>query len=466
LFIKSLKTGKIPDDWKKANITAIHKKGDRKKPGNYRPVSLTSIVCKLMEQLVKENILQHMIDNVLICNEQHGFLSGRSCVTNMLETLDYWTKLIDEKKPIDVLYLDFKKAFDTVPHGRLITKLRMYNIHPETVQWVEDFLSDRQQRVCINGDQSDWSNVSSGIPQGSVLGPILFIIYINDLPKDLISKTNIFADDTKASSEVDETGNTKLQTDIDTLQAWTDKWQLQFNVDKCSILHLGKNNPKHTYTMNIEGHEEPLKATQSEKDLGITVDEKLGFKAHTQNVTKNANKVLGVINRNFKYLPEKHYVGLYKTMVRSKLEYGNAVWSPMFESEKDRLERVQRRATKNIKRLRDMSYSQRLMELKLPTLEYRRFRGDLIQTYKILHKHDNMDGTFFTLNRNSTARGHSLKLSKYHCNTRLRQHFFSQRVTNSWNQLPEATVSATNINSFKNGVDKFYKEKYSYAKWT
>ena len=465
IFNQSLREGRVPEDWKKANVTAIHKKGDKKIPGNYRPVSLTSIVCKLMEQFVKKSIVQHMTENNLFCDEQHGFLGGRSCVTNLLETIDVWTEILDRKEAVDVLYLDFRKAFDKVPHKRLIVKLGMYGIHQETVRWVEDFLTERQQRVIVNSKASDWSKVTSGIPQGSVLGPILFLVYINDLPEELTSDSSIFADDTKVFTEVNDENNISLQEDIDKLQQWTNKWQLEFNIDKCAVLHLGSKNPQHTYKMTVNGKDHTLKSSQQEKDLGVLIDDKLNFKAHVHATTQKANRTLGLIKRNFKYLPEKQYIGLYKSQVRTKLEYANAVWSPLLEGEKDKIERVQRRASKQVKRLRDIPYCHRLKELHLPTLDYRRKRGDLIQTYKILHEKDKVK-QLFHMNTSTKTRGHSLKLNKNRNLTRLRHHFFSNRVVNTWNTLPEEVVSTTSINSFKNGVDRqFRNEMYTYDKW-
>jgi hypothetical protein len=218
IFNTTIKTGKIPDQWKYANITAIYKKGDKKDPGNYRPVSLTCIVCKVLESIIRTEIIDHMRRNSLFSNKQFGFISGRSTVLQLLRVLDDWTDCIDKGGAIDVVYCDFKKAFDTVPHARLIHKLEQYGIKGEFKDWIKDFLSNRKQCVIVNGSMSQPMPVSSGIPQGSVLGPLLFVIYINDLPNTTANNSNIylFADDTKIYHKITHNSATEeLQIDID-----------------------------------------------------------------------------------------------------------------------------------------------------------------------------------------------------------------------------------------------------------
>ena len=204
IFNISMQTGKLPDNWKKANVTPLHKKGPKNLVENYRPISLTSIVCKTMEKFIRDIILDHMEKHKLFTIHQHGFRKGRSCVTQLIEVLDDWTEQLDNKNAIDTIYLDFQKAFDTVPHQRLINKLQSYGICGKILGWIKDFLANRKQKVVINGTGSNWISVTSGIPQGSVLGPILFTIYINDLPDVVQNIVKLFADDTKLYAVVNE----------------------------------------------------------------------------------------------------------------------------------------------------------------------------------------------------------------------------------------------------------------------
>ena len=236
LFTKTLKQGKIPRKWKVAEVRPIFKKGNKASPNNYRPVSLTSIVCKVFECFVRDALYNHLISNNLLSKDQFGFCQGRSCVTQLLATIHDWMLNLDNKIPTDAVYLDFSKAFDSVPHGRLVHKLKAYGIRGKVLDWVEDFLLHRSQFVSINGSQSDMIHVSSGVPQGSVLGPTLFIYYINDLPSETDRKVRIFADDSKIYSGVStKEDSIKLQEGIDALVEWSKKWMMKFNADKCKV---------------------------------------------------------------------------------------------------------------------------------------------------------------------------------------------------------------------------------------
>ena len=455
VFRKSLDEGRIPEDWKTSNITPIHKKDSRSNVENYRGVHLTSQLCKSMEGLIKEDIVDHITKNKLIRESQHGFQSGKSCVTNLLEFLEEITQNIDEGSPCDIIYMDFQKAFDKVPHQRLLKKLEKHGIAGKVLKWIEAWLTSRKQRVVLKGESSAWEEVLSGVPQGSVLGPLLFIIFINDIDTGILSTLSKFADDCKITKKVstDEEAN-EVQTDLNTLDKWSNTWQMIFHPDKCKVMHLGHNNKKKNYYIN--GTE--IKKVQEEKDLGILISEDLKPKKHVAKMVKKANRLLGMIRRTITCKNKTNIMNLYKTLIRPILDYGAAVWSPHQQTDIQKIEKVQRRATKMIKEIRNLSYKERLRKCNLMTLESRRRRYDLIETFKIMKNISKVNvQKLFTL-RESQTRGHSLKIFKKQARLNTRKYFFSQRVVNDWNKLPTEAVNAMNLVQFKTIINKEFEE--------
>ena len=239
LFNQSIQSGQLPDDWTTANVTPVFKKGSKSDPSNYRPISLTSVLCKVLEHVIHRHIMFHLEKYQILTDCQHGFRKNRGCDTQLLITVDDIAKSIEKGKLIDAVLLDFSKAFDRVPHQRLILKLKHYGITGNICNWVSNFLTSRTQRVILEGKSSTSADVISGVPQGTVLGPLLFLLYVNDIPTYVSSKTRLFADDGLLYREINLSADAaSLQRDLDALCRWEKEWQMKFNADKCFVMHI------------------------------------------------------------------------------------------------------------------------------------------------------------------------------------------------------------------------------------
>lgn len=455
LFNKSIKDGILPEDWKCANVSSIFKKGSKLDAGNYRPVSLTSVPCKILESLIRDSVVKYMDDNEFISTSQHGFVSNRSCLTNLLETLGEWTEALDEGYGIHAIFLDYRKAFDTVPHKRLISKLKGYGVRGQLLQWIENFLTNRKMRVILNGCAAEWIEVLSGVPQGSVLGPLLFLIYVNELPKIVNSSIKMFADDTKIWKKIQNNQEDieALQRDLLTLESWSEQWLLCFNTEKCKVMKLGAVD-NGQYFLHDNNKQTELLCCENEKDLGVWISKDLKWTKQCNTAANKAMSVLGMIKRSFSHISIESFKILYNTYVRPHLEYCVQIWNPYLKKDIECIEKIQRRSTKLVHGFDKMPYEQRLKALGLYSLQRRRLRGDLIETYKILTcKEKIKSDQLFQKATTTELRGHSLKLYKKSSRLELRKHSFSQRIVDHWNKLPDDVVSAATISTFKRRLD-------------
>ena len=484
LFSQSFNSAQVPSSWKQANITPIFKKDSKVIASNYRPISLTSIPCKIMERLIRNAMIKHLVDNNLLNPNQHGFSPGKSCATNLLETLDIITDAMESRFDVVLVLLDFAKAFDKVSHSLLLVKLKAYGFDQKICLWIEAFLSHRKQRVVLGEHLSEWLDVLSGVPQGSVLGPLLFLIFINDMPSLVGHFCKLFADDTKLIAVIkDNLDYATLQSDIDKLVDWSKLWRMSFNEDKCKAMFIDKRRHNLLNMAFLEdapgthikltmcdeqGKEHVLEEVSTERDLGILINNKLKWHNQVAYAKNKAYATIGLLKRTFKFWTPESLRILYCTYVRPHLEYCSAAWGPYSTEDINALESVQRRATKLVPQLKPLKYDERLSALGIQSLATRRRRGDLIQYFKIYHGINKVNWinpiklapALSTAGPASGLRGSHLRIARQKViNCAPREHFLTNRIVDDWNNLPIDVVNARSTNAFKNKLDKFNKTR-------
>ena len=453
----------LPSEWKNAVVKPLFKKGCSSEAGNYRPISLTCILCKIFESVVKYNLVNYLTVNHFISKHQHGFLSKHSTTTNLLECINDWTKSMEAGAPVKVLYFDFAKAFDVVSVPKLMYKLKNYGIGGLLLSCIESFLTGRFQKVKVGNCYSSYLPVVSGVPQGSVLGPFLFLLYINDLPNVLTTDctAKLFADDLKTYSKNDYCSNpNSVQVALNEIVNWSNTWQLQLAVPKCGSLILNINrhfNDVHNILLQGELFLELTSVT----DLGVIIDSKLKFSEHITGMISKAKKRIFLIFKSFFSRDIVLLTFAFKVYVLPILDYCSTIWNPSNMYDIDRIENVQRYYTKRLKGLWDISYRERLVICSLTSLELRRLRADLILCYKIIHKLVDLNfDDFFKFDSNIRTRGHNFKLCLPKLKTYCRLNFFSVRVCPVWNSLPSSAVNSSSLNIFKTELSKINLQKF------
>ena len=455
LFQQSLNNAKIPKDWSLATICPIYKKGDTASPKNYRPVSLTSVLCKMLEHIVCSNIMKHLEEHSIITDRQHAFRKYHSCETQLCTIIDDWAKELDKGNQTDIFFLDFEKAFDTVPHELLKSKLHQYGITGKILGWIDSFLSQRKQQVRVNGECSDWSNVASGVPQGTVLGPLLFSLYINDIINDVDSEIRLFADDCVCYRTIKNTEDCrKLQEDINKLGNWARNWGMRFQPSKCSTMQLTRNRSR-----KINNHysleDVTLDNTDCTRYLGVTISNDLKWNSHINKICTKGNQILGLLRRNLTNCSQAAKEMAYKGLVRPILEYASTAWDPYHETLQKEVEQVQRRAARFVTsnyNYETGSMTNIMNSLNWKTLQQRRIENRLVLLYKGLKGKakipiNDLHGT--------NARGRyqrDMTFNVPYARTDIYKNSFIPRTIRDWNKLPQATIQNS-----ENAVDEVKK---------
>ena len=453
IFQSSVDTGIIPSDWRTANVTPVFKKGEHYDPANYRPVSLTSVPCKILEHIVVSSLMNHLEENSILTPHQHGFRKKRSCETQLLEFAEELSENMERGGQTDIVILDFAKAFDKVNHSLLLHKLHHYGVGGKINKWIEGFLSNRLQAVVVKGARSDYVSVRSGVPQGSVLGPSLFLVYINDLPEQLTSLTRLFADDTAVyrlvASSLDQD---QLQQDLLKLEKWEKSWDMVFHPGKCTTLPVTRK--KQPLTNEYHLHNQRLATVDSAKYLGVTISHDLSWDEHINNICSKANKTLGFLRRNLRISATQLKETAYKSFVRPILEYACTVWDPHTKQNIMKIEAVQRRAARFVLRRYHNTSSVKSMIDKLgwDSLQQRRKTSRLAMLFKILHEEVCVDAAKLQPAPPRQRRGHSQQIAQIQCRTLYRQQSFFPNTIRDWNDLTEKTATASTLDTFVSRV--------------
>ena len=455
IFQQSFDTGTTPSDWTNALVSAIYKKGAKMTPANYRPISLTCLCCKIMEHIVLSHINKHLAANNILIDLQHGFRGRLSCETQLITSLHDWAISMNKTKQVDVLLLDFSKAFDVVSHRKLLMKLEYYGINNKTLGWIEAFLRNRTQSVSIYGTKSDPVEVTSGVPQGSVLGPMLFLLYINDISSNITSQMRLFADDSILYREINSPDDHRiLQEDLDKLIIWAKTWQMSFNVSKCHLLSITRKRSPSTYNYHMDG--EIVAKVPSSPYLGLTIDDQFRWNEHCDKTVSKANQTLGVITRALGPCSNKVKNMAYHSLVRPKVEYASTAWSPCTDRNVKRVEQVQRRAARFVcgDYRRTTSVTGLIDNLGWISLETRRLLAQATMFYKIAM---GLVAISFPpevkpMSSDSATREATENSMRYHrisSKNLMYGYSFYPRTIRVWNQLPTAVVEKPTVVSFQ-----------------
>jgi len=407
-----------------------------------------------MEHIVQSQMMDHFDKYSILSDKQHGFRKKRSCETQLILTTTDLAHSLDTRSQTDMIITDFAKAFDKVPHDRLLLKLQNYGIRGKVLHWISNFLKNRKQRVVVGGEHSEWAEVVSGVPQGTVLGPLLFLVYINDLADNLNSNIRLFADDCVIYREINsDRDHTLLQEDINTLDTWQNTWQMKLHPDKCFVMrYTHKRKPK-LYDYKLGSH--VLAETNNHKYLGVTLNNQLSWSQHIQYSASKANKTLGFVRRNLYNCPKSVKTNAYTSLVRPHLEYSSAAWDPYHKEHIAKLESVQKRAARFVTNSYHSydSVTKLVSDLGWDTLRNRRTANRLTILQKARHHKVALpvETHLKPVPRQSRhSNPNSYKALPFHKDCY--KHSFFPQTVRDWNSLPYEVTEITDAPKFKEAV--------------
>ena len=459
LFNESLQSSVFPDIWKKANVIPLHKKDSKDTIGNYRPISLLSCVGKVFERIVFKHLYNHLKENFVICQEQSGFLPGRSTVTQLIEVYDNVCSALDNSKEVRVVFLDISKAFDKVWFKGLLHKLKQCGVGDPLLTWFSSYLHNRQQRVVINGSESSWGRIPSGVPQGSVLGPLLFLIYINDITHEVLNcKIRLFADDTCLFIEVDNRVDTcmKICDDLDRISRWSKRWLVTFSHAKTkSLIISNKKDSQLNPPIHFSGT--AITEVKSHMYLGLLFASNLKWNEHINSVYIKARKRLSLMIPLKTELDRKTLHTMFTSFVRPVMEYGNIVWGGSYDSDINKLEKINvdgmriitgATANSNIRKLYEETAWQSVRE--------RCNAAMVTMLYKIKHSLAPDYLTSLLPRQNSEVITHNLRNREYikppHARLETYKRSFFPSAINIWNSLTSNTRNMPTAQLFKQAL--------------
>lgn len=464
LFVRSIRSGQLPSQWKLHFVTPVFKSGNKSDVSNYRPISLLCIASKILEKLIFNRIMFFIYP--LISSDQYGFLKGRSSVHKLLSSISLIVDSLDNNQSLDAIFLDIRKAFDSVSHQGLISKLQSFGFVGESLAWFKGYLNSRLHCVRLDGQVSGALPVRSGVPQGSILGPVLFLLYVNDLfSQASYSRLIMFADDSQCLMRIRTPQDSlSLQSDLNSMELWCADWSMSFNAKKCALLRFGPETSPPVYTILND----PIPLCTSQKDLGVLITNNLSWSPHITTVLAKAYRSLNLIKRTLP--PNCCNISLkrvlYLTLVRCHLVYCSPIWRPHLVQDSKRLESLQRRATRYLVS-RDLDYRSRLITLSLLPISLWLEVQDVLLLVRLMtdppsnfHLEDHI--TYVSSSTRASAHNRIKRTHPLIPRLNTTRNFFFNRIVRIWNSLPPINTQRPFPAIKKHIISIFWKYFTSY----